>query len=174
MSKTEPQLVMIGAIARAHGLQGTVKVRATIDEPEQFFLLQKVRLQRGEDALGEYVIERVQVGNNGVLIKFSGVDDRNDAEFLRGAQLMIAREECLPREADQYFLFEIVGLPVYTETGQPLGDIIRIDRYPANDVWVIRSGQQEKLIPAIDSVIQKVDLSNRRVIIKPMPGLLEN
>jgi len=173
MSNKTPQLVMIGEVVRSHALRGTVKVRVVADTVEEFSRLRKVKLQRGDQALGEYVIENLQIGNDGLLIKFHGVNDRNQAEQLRGAALMVALEECLPAAPDQFYHFDLIGLPVFTASDEPVGDIVDILRYPANDVWVIRRGASEKLIPAIDSVIQKVDLLNRRVIITPMPGLLE-
>ena len=163
---------MIGEIVRSHGLRGTVKVRI-VAEMEQFSRLQKVQLQRGAQRLGEYVIERVQTGNDGLFIKFLGVNDRDQAELVRGAQMMIGLEECLPAAPGQFYQFEIIGLPVFTASGQPVGEIVDIARNAANDVWVIRNGEEEKLIPAIDAVVQKVDLPNRRVIINPIPGLLD-
>jgi 16S rRNA processing protein RimM len=164
---------MIGEIVRSHGLRGAVKVRAAADEPKQLSLLRKVRLQRGAQALGEYAIEKLQTGSGGFFIKFCGVNDRDQAELLRGAELLIAREECLPTAAGQFYQFEIIGLPVYTSSGEFIGEIAGIERHPANDVWVIGNGKEEKLIPAINTVVQEVDLSNRRVIINPIPGLLE-
>jgi len=163
---------MIGEIVRSHGLRGTVKVRA-VAEMEQFSRLQKVQLQRGAQKLGEYVIERLQTANDGFFIKFQDVNDRDKAELVRGAKMMIGREECLPAAAGQFYQFEIIGLPVFTTSGTPVGEIVEVARYPANDVWVIRNGEEEKLIPAIDAVVQKVDLPNRRVIINPIPGLLD-
>ncbi|MDZ7288611.1 MAG: ribosome maturation factor RimM [candidate division KSB1 bacterium] len=168
------QLVMIGEIVRPHGLRGTVKVRATTENPQRFSLLQKVQLQQKASTLGEYVIERLQVTNKDVYLKFRGVNDRNHAEQLLGAQLMIAREQCLPLAKNEYYQFEIIGLPVYTLMGESLGEIVDIESCPANDVWVIRDGRREKLIPAIQSIIHEVDLQNRRVIITPIPGLLED
>jgi 16S rRNA processing protein RimM len=173
LSHKTPQLVMIGEIVRSHGLRGTVKVRA-VAEMEQFCRLQKVQLQRGAQKLGEYVIERVQSGNDGLFIKFHGVPDRDQAELLRGAQMMIGFEECLPAAPGQFYQFEIIGLAVFTASGQPVGEIVEVARYPANDVWVIRHGEEEKLIPAVDAVVQKVDVPNRCVIINPIPGLLED
>jgi 16S rRNA processing protein RimM len=173
MSNKTPQLVMIGEVVRSHALRGTVKVRVVADTMEEFSRLRNVQLQRGDQALGEYVIENLQIANGGLLVKFRGVDDRNQAEHLRGAAVMMALAECPAPAPDEFYHFDLIGLPVFTASDEPVGDIVEILRYPANDVWVIRQGASEKLIPAIDSVIQKVDLPNRRVIITPMPGLLE-
>lgn len=173
MRNNMPKLVMIGAVVRAHALRGTVKVRVIAEAADEFSHLRQVHLQRGDQALGEYVIEDLQVANDGLLVKFRGVNDRNQAEQLRGTEVMVALEECLPPAPDEFYHFDLIGLPVFTASDEPLGEIVEILRYPANDVWVIRRGASEKLIPAIDSVIQKVDLPNRRVIITPLPGLLE-
>lgn len=164
---------MIGEIVRSHGLRGAVKVRA-VAGMEQFSRLQKVQLQRGAQSLGEYVIEQVQAGHDGLFIKLHGVNDRNQADQMRGAEMMIGLEECLPAPPGQFYQFEIVGLPVFTASGEAVGEIVEVAHYPANDVWVVRKGEEEKLIPAIDAVVQKVDVPNRRVIINPIPGLLED
>jgi 16S rRNA processing protein RimM len=174
MSNNAPPLVVIGKIVRSHGLRGTVKVRPVAGAGEQFSLLRNVQLQRGAAALGAHAIESLQVGHDGIFIKFREVNDRTGAELLRGAELMIAREECLPAAPNQFYQFEIIGLPVFTTSGAAVGEIAEVVSYPANDVWVIRSGAEEKLIPAIDAVVQSVDLSSRRVIISSLPGLLED
>ncbi len=165
---------MVGEIVRPHGLAGAVKVRATTDDPQRFSFLEKVKLQRDGRALGEYRVERVQIGNAEVFVKFQGVDDRNQAETLRGAGLMIPREARVPAPVDQYYHFEIIGLPVYSETGKPLGEIVNIETFPAHDVWVIRRGDRERLVPAVKAFIKDVDVQNRRVVMAPIPGLLED
>lgn len=170
-------MVTVGEIMRSHGLRGVVKIRAATDNPERFSLLRKVQLQRDSASLGDYVIERVQLGKKGIFVKFRGINDCDQAEKLRGARLMIPRQECLPTEEDQFYQFEIIGLPAYTTSGVHVGEIVDIYATPANDVWVVRNPGQpghESLIPAIKSVIKDVDFKNRRVIVAPIPGLLED
>jgi 16S rRNA processing protein RimM len=103
-----------------------------------------------------------------------GVDDRSQAESLRGASLMIPRKASVPAPADQYYHFEIIGLPAYSETGELLGEIVDIETFPAHDVWVIRRGERERLVPAVKAFIKDVDVQNRRVVMTPIPGLLED
>lgn len=174
MKTNEPQMVMVGEIVRPHGLAGAVKVRATTDDPQRFSLLEKVELERGGRTLGEYRLERVQIGNGEVFVKFHGVDDRNQAEALRGAGVMIPRAAAVPAPADHYYHFEIIGLPVYSEAGEPLGEIVRVEAFPAHDVWVIRRGGRERLVPAVAAFIKAVDVQNRRVVMAPIPGLFDD
>jgi 16S rRNA processing protein RimM len=137
VSANPPQMVMIGEIVRAHGLAGMVKVRATTDDPGRFALLKQVHLQHGEKRLGEFVIEAIQIAPAAVLVKFRGVNDRDSAEQLRGAGLMITREECLPTGPDQFYQFDIIGLPVYTAAGEAVGEIVDIETTRPT-MWVIR------------------------------------
>ncbi len=166
--------MMVGEIVRPHGLAGAVKVRVTTDDPQRFSLLEEVKLERGGQLLGEYRLERVQIGNGEVFVKFHSVDDRNQAEALRGASVMIPREARVPAPADHYYHFEVIGLPVYTAAGEPLGEIVSIETFPAHDVWVIRHGERERLVPAVEAFIKEVDVQNRRVVIAPIPGLFED
>lgn len=174
MNPNDQQMVMVGEIVRPHGLAGAVKVRATTDDPQRFSLLKEVKLQRDGHTLGEYLVERVQIGAGGVFVKLQGIDDRNQAEILRGASLMIPREARVPAPADQYYHFEIIGLPAYAETGELLGEIVDIETFPAHDVWVIRHGERERLVPAVKAFIKEVDVQNRRVVMAPIPGLFED
>jgi 16S rRNA processing protein RimM len=167
-------MVMVGEIVRPHGLAGAVKVRATTDAPQRFSLLEKVLLQRDGRPLGEYLIERLQIGNNEVFVKFHSVNDRNQAETLRGASVMIPVTARLPAPAGEFYHSEIIGLPAYTAAGESLGAIVDIETFPAHDVWVIRHGNQARLIPAVKAFIKEVDLQNRRVVITPIDGLLED
>jgi 16S rRNA processing protein RimM len=174
MNLNDPQMVMVGEIVRPHGLAGAVKVRTTTDNPQRFSLLEQVMLQRDGRTVAEYVVERVQIGNGEVFVKLQGVDDRSQAESLRGASLMIPRKASVPAPADQYYHFEIIGLPAYSETGELLGEIVDIETFPAHDVWVIRRGERERLVPAVKAFIKDVDVQNRRVVMTPIPGLLED
>ena len=174
MNANAVKMVMIGEILRSHGVSGVVKIRATTDDPARFFLLKKVLLERNAAPIGEYAIERVQPRPKDVLVKFYGIDDCNQAEKLRGAVVMIPRQDCLPTGEDEFYQFEIVGLPVYTTAGIHLGEVAEIYALPGNDVWVIRKQGQETLIPAVKSVVQSVDLINWRIVVRPIPGLLED
>ena len=170
-----PNEVTIGIILRPHGLRGMVKVRPTTDDPNRYFDLNQVRLYQKDAALGEIKIERVEMSTpQSLLIKFRGRDSIDNVESLRGAEIRIPREECLPTEDDQFYQFDLIGLPVQTTSGQILGAISSIIEHPGNDIWVVHDeAHNELLIPAISSVIKEVNLTQRRVIIEPLPGLFE-
>lgn len=167
--------VTIGIIMRPHGLRGMVKVRALTDDPERYFDLARVNLHQAHRSLGAFEIERVEVSNaTNVLVKFRGRDSIEAVESLRNAEIRITRAECLPTSDNQFYHFDLIGLPVETNAGRVLGTVSEILEHPGNDVWVVHDTEHnELLLPAIASVIKEVDLKRRRIVIEPLPGLFD-
>jgi 16S rRNA processing protein RimM len=80
----------------------------------------------------------------------------------------IALDQAAPLGEDEYFYFQLIGLPVYDEAGDRLGELAEILETGANDVYVIRGGPGgELLLPAIKSVILRIDLEQSRIIARP-------
>lgn len=170
----EVKVVTIGVILRPHGLHGMVKVMPETDVPERFHRLKAVELRLHDRPLGTYEIERVIIEARGLRLKFRQLDSLAAVEPLRGAEITIPRASCLPTPSHEYYAFDLIGLPVFTSAGRCLGALSDIIPYPANDVWVVHDeAGHEWLIPAISSVITKIDLEQRRIEIEPMAGLLD-
>lgn len=167
--------VVIGLILRPHGLRGLMKVRPLTDDPQRYFELSIVRLVSNGQALGEFELERTEIQNpQTLLVKFRGRDSIEAVEALRGAEIRIPRSECLPTAEDEYYHFDLVGLPVETLAGRKLGVLREVITHPGNDLWVLRDEQQrEVLLPAVASVIKEVNLKERRIVVDPLPGLLD-
>lgn len=167
--------VVIGVILRPHGLRGFVKVRPLTDDPQRFFELSKVSLEQNGRPLGEFHLERTEIQNaQTLLVKFRKCDSIEAVETLRGAEIRIPRSECLPTEENEYYHFDLIGLPVETVSGRKLGVLHEVVAHPGNDIWVIHDEEQrELLLPAIASVIKEVNFEKRRIVIAPLPGLLD-
>ena len=106
-----------------------------------------------------------------VLARLENIKDRESAEALVGRELTWPSSESEKPEG-AYWLHEIIGCDVKTVDGIHLGKVSEILRTGSNDVYVIE-GQRGYMIPAIKEVIQQVDIANKLIVIKPMPGLLE-
>ena len=115
----------------------------------------------------------MQLINRGVLLSLQGIESRNDAERLRGATLEIPGDQVLPLAENEYYYFQLIGLQVVAESGESIGKVEDIISYPANDVFVVRMGEREVLIPDVPDIICKVDLQNGCLVINPLPGLLD-
>lgn len=165
-------LVTVGKILGAHGLKGEVTVVELTDNPERFVKGSHVTAV-SEHWTKELTIDSIRPANKGLLVKFSGVDDRTDAERLDKALLQVPEDELMELEEGRYWADEIIGLEVITTDGRSLGKVTGIMETGGNDVFIVGSGKQEVLIPAIEDVVVDVDIKAGKMVIEPLPGLLE-
>ena len=106
----------------------------------------------------QHRIERVRWDRGRVLVRLEGLGRRSDVDDARGALLEVAEED-LMLEADAYLVSDIVGLEVVREDGYSLGEISEVLNTGANDVYVVQGPSGETLVPAIESVVQAVDVA---------------
>ena len=163
----------IGVITGARGIRGEIKVKPLTDHPERFNNLKSIMLYKN-DIFSNFEIKRLRFFRNLILIFFSGIDTRDDAEKLTGAELVVERNELFELEPDEYYWFDLIDMSVITTSGKYIGKISRILEGAANDVYVVMNGQKEYLIPAVKQYIEEVDLEQKRMIIEPIPGLLDD
>jgi 16S rRNA processing protein RimM len=112
-------------------------------------------------------------GRGLVLLALEDVADRSAAEALVGGRILVRAADLPPPEEDEFYYHEVAGFRVETTTGEPLGAIHETFTTGVNDVWVVQGEGREHLIPVIADVVRAIDRAHRRVVIEPMPGLLE-
>ncbi len=170
LKRRTPPYLAVGRIATAHGVHGEVEVEIHTDFPERF--VPGARFLVGERKRS-LVIETVRPHRKRLLIKFAEIEDRTAAERLRGDWLYVPIEEAWPLEEDEYYEHEIIGLEVWTDTGEYLGVVDHIIYTGANDVYVVHGPRGEVLLPAIRDVILDIDLDEDRMTVHLLPGLVE-
>lgn len=166
---SEPRYLVVGRIVAPWGVRGEVKVALETDFPERFKRLTRVYL--GEKTTC-FVLEGSRLHKRYVLLKLEGCDDRKAAEKLRGQFVQIPIEEAMPLGEDEYYVYQIVGLDVWTIAGEHLGKVSQVLFTGANDVYVVQEEKGEILIPAIEDVVLEVDLASGRLIVELMEGLI--
>jgi len=166
-------LVPIGKLTRAHGLKGLLKALPYREDPEIFLRLRTVFLRTQEGGLSELEFTSVKRDRRWFLVKVAGVDGRDQAEPLAGCEILVRRSD-LETTPGEILSADLIGLRVQTENGTALGEIEQIIETGANDVLVVRRGSDEHLIPRIEQVVLSVDIEAGLVVIRPMPGLLED
>ncbi len=119
-----------------------------------------------------YPVESVRFHQGAAIIKLAGCDDRNAAEALRGLVVHIPLEDAIPLGEGEYYYFQVVGVEVFTDQGERLGRVVDVLETKANDVYVVRGPRGEMLIPAVEEIVRELDLTARRMVIVPIPGLL--
>lgn len=166
------EYLQVGVITNTHGIRGEVKVFPTTDDPARFKKLKQVFLDTGREYL-EMEIEQVKFLKQLVILKFKGYDTINDIEKYKQKRLLVDREHAVKLKKDEYFIADLLGLSVYTESGGHLGTLKDVLQTGANDVYVVEmEDNKEVLIPAIRECILSVDLDKRRMQVHLLEGLL--
>lgn len=166
-------LLQVGVITATHGIRGEVKVFPTTDDPERFSDLKEVILDTGREKLN-LTISGVKYFKQFVILKFKGYDDINLVEPFRKKSLWVTRENAVPLEEDEYFIADLIGLTVVTDEGETLGTVSDVLQTGANDVYQV-SGENGKeiLLPAIKDCILSVSLSEGKMTVHVLKGLLD-
>lgn len=163
--------VLIGEILRPHGVQGELKVYPITADAHRFANLKRVFLRSGLEEKS-LEIQSARVHDGFVYVHFAGVNNIDAAEKIRGFKIYIDRGDVPPLDEGWYY-FELEGMQVY-EGDVCLGTLMQILETGANDVYVVRGGKGEICIPALKSVVKKVDVPGRRMDVELPPGLLDD
>lgn len=159
------ELFSIGKIVAPHGVRGDVRIIPLTEFPERFYDLKTVYLDDGQLV----VVENVRPHQNFFLVKFAKCNCMDDAEALRGKLLKVRRDQLLPLPEGHYYIFDIIGLNVFTEEGEFLGEVTDVLETGSNDVYAVGQKGASKpplLIPALKEVVKKIDLENKQVIVR--------
>jgi 16S rRNA processing protein RimM len=112
--------------------------------------------------------------NQAPVIFLEGVTDRNIAETLIRAILLVQADvEALPQEPDAWYDHQLVGLKVVRD-GAEIGEVVRVDHFPAQDLLAVKVGETEVLVPFVKAIVPEVDVKAGRVVITPPMGLFED
>lgn len=161
----------VGAITQTHGIRGEVKVFPTTDDVNRFKKLKSVIADTGKSRI-ELHIASVKFFKQFVILRFKEYDNINDVEYLKGAKLLVERANAVALKKDEYYIADLIGLKVCTDTGEDFGTIKDVLQTGANDVYVIDHNNSEILVPAIKDCIQTIDLDSGLVTIHLMEGLV--
>lgn len=159
-----PRLIQVGTIRRPVGLKGELVVGPTGDDPDRF--APGSRLLLCMEPARELRIVRSRPYGNGVALFLEGIDSIEEAETLRGVDLAIAVESLPSLPEGTYYHFQVMGLTVVDATGAVLGRIESIMQTGSNDVYCVRQGPEEILIPAVKDFVERVDLESGRLWLK--------
>ncbi|WP_052852050.1 ribosome maturation factor RimM [Streptomyces avicenniae] len=167
--------LVVARIGRAHGIKGEVSVELRTDEPELRLAPGSV-LATEPGTAGPLTIESGRVHSGRLLLRFAGVTDRTGAEALRNILLLADVDpDELPDDPEEFYDHQLVGLDVVTTAGEPVGAVREVAHLPSQDLLiVVRPGGGEVMIPFVTEIVPEVDVRERRVVVAPPPGLLED
>jgi 16S rRNA processing protein RimM len=167
------EMVLIGRIARPHGIRGQVIVTPETDFVEARFRAGATfwtRSDRGEEML-TVSSARLQTGRP--VIGFEGFATIEDAERLAGLDLRVPEGALLPLADGAYYVHDLVGCVVETASGERVGEVRRVEGGAAGSILNVEGARGEVLVPLAADICVDVDIAGRRIRIDPPDGLLE-
>ena len=168
MAKLSPSVnnmenvIVIGKIVAPHGVRGDIRILPLTDNPEQFLKLAYLLLPSGD----KLTLERARFHKNMVLISAAEIKSMDAAEALRGKEVSIYRKDLPKIGANRFYVSDLIGLPVYDETGKQLG--VFKDALPTGkvDAYVIATPDgKEILVAAIADNIKEINIPEKKIIV---------
>lgn len=174
-SNRPDDLIQIGRIVGAHGIRGAVRVHS-FAESLDCYTLSGIEIIDTAGRRSRCEVLWAKAHKNGVRLAIKDVTNRDKAESLVGCELWIPRGSLPSLDEDTHYWVDLIGMAVFTTDGQHLGRIADIIATGANDVYVVETPKgypvQEILLPAIVSVVLRVDEAGRKMIVELPEGLI--
>lgn len=165
------EMVTIGKIERPFGVHGAVKVQSLSDRPGRFEDLKAVRVAARGGQTVDRTVRLVRRAGPSYIVELEGVSTPEEAGMLRGALLQVPQE--LPaQEGDAWYECDLIGMKVVDESGHDLGRLETIWELPGHPVFVVKQEDREVLIPAVKEFIRVVDVSQGRITVRTIEGLV--
>lgn len=173
----EQEWIVIGKIVAAQGLKGEVRVNPSTDFPERFEVAGQRWLRMPKQKPESVELERGRrvPGKNIYIVKFEHVKDRNQAETLRNAEVLVRAGDRPDLEEGEFHVSDLIGLTVLdTHTKEKLGTVT--DLYAAGQdlLEVTDDNKQKTLVPFVTEIVPVVDLVEGQVEVNAPPGLFSD
>ena len=161
------RLVVVGKVLAPQGLTGEVRIEVISDSHGRFaaggVLFLNGRPHR--------ILRSSGLSRGRMTLRLEHIDSRSQADNLRGSMLMVPEEMVPPLGEGEFYHYQIIDMQVYGQNGEYLGKITRILSTGSNDVYVVSLEGKELLIPALDDVINKVDVERGTMTVDLPEGL---
>ncbi len=165
--------IIIGKLGRSRGLNGDLYITPVSDDIERFLALDEFYVKSKSKWKKFEVIKTVLIGNRPV-VKLKGVNNPENAAVFTNREIALLKEDLEELPDESFYVFDLVGCKVASiETNEPIGEIIEVEQYPANDVYLIETEAKELIrFPAVKHFVKSIDIDKKLVLIDKA-GIIE-
>lgn len=161
------KLVVIGQALKPFGIKGEIRIRPFT---ESSYAFEKSSTLVFNESV--YRVVRMREHKRTIIVTLEGIDAREKASAITGSLVKTGVENLPPKEEDEYYWFELMGMQVTTVDGKDLGEVAQIIPTGANDVLSVMGDYGEVLLPMIDEVVLDVNIENDTILVDPLEGLI--
>ncbi len=166
-------LVLVGWVARTHGIRGELVINPTTDFAEERFAAGATVFMQRDGVPVPIVVREAWFHKGRPVVAFEGVERMNDAEALRGAELRVPEAALQPLPPGTYYQFQLQGCEVVMRDGQVVGTVRGVEGEAGGFRLVVTMANGEALVPLVDAICVSIDVEARRIVIEPPEGLLD-
>lgn len=163
-------LLLVGRVARPHGLRGQVVVNPETDFLEQRFKVGHVLLVGPVDRTIEREIDLVRFHQGRPILAFAGVQTMDEAEILAGAELWVPQSTLDPLPQGTYYRHDLIGCEVRDTADGLVGRVTAVEGTIDRSYLVIDG---DVMLPLVDGICRQVDTVARRIVVDPPQGLID-
>jgi 16S rRNA processing protein RimM len=163
MGDDSSALIQLGLVGAPFGVKGWIKLRSDTDPPERLLEHRRWRIGRGQ-SFRDFQVEDYGRSGGMLTAKLAGIQDRDGALALRGAEIWVLRSELPKAAGSDFYRADLIGCEVVTAEGETLGTVAHFIETPAHALMVVR-GAKEAWIPAVPRHLRRIDLGARRVVV---------
>jgi 16S rRNA processing protein RimM len=170
---TGDEVIAVGRIGKPRGVRGETFVEPWTDDPRERFAVGSVLSTEPTDR-GPLTVAEMSTAGGKLVVRFDGIDDRGDAETLRGIQLIMAATARPDLDdPDDFYDTDLIGLTASTVAGVDLGPVTDVLHAGGADYLVLDVSGQERLVPFVRAIVPTVEIAEGRVVIDPPDGLFD-
>ncbi|HUQ36948.1 MAG TPA: ribosome maturation factor RimM [Aestuariivirga sp.] len=164
--------VLVGVIVGAHGIKGEVKLMSFTSEPMSIGRYGPLQSSLGQ----QFEITRLKATKDNFIASLKNVNDRNEAETLKGVELFVARQKLPTLKTHETYAHDLMGLDVVLENGSKLGRLVAMPNYGAGDLLevAVDGNSETVLIPFTNAFVPQEDFSSGKIIVNLPEGYLDN
>jgi 16S rRNA processing protein RimM len=167
------EFVLIGKVVATHGIRGQLRVVPYSGNAESIHSQKSIILKGLHGESDVFAVANSVSHGKKVLITLESLDDINKVNHLVGRDIYVTRDQLPVLPEGEYYWFDLIGLQVVTVQGELLGELCDILETGSNDVYMVRSGEKEYLIPAVDDVVTDINIVTGTMLVNPPDGLLD-
>ena len=163
--------VLVGVIVGAHGIKGEVKLKSFASEPLSIGRYGPLQSSSGQ----QFEITKLRAAKDDFIASLKNVNNRNEAETLKGVELFVAREKLPKLKTHEAYAHDLMGLDVVLENGNSLGKLVGMPNYGAGDLLevAVDGNSETVLIPFTSAFVPQDDFAGGKIVVVLPEGYLD-
>jgi 16S rRNA processing protein RimM len=168
------QFVRVGRVKKTHGYKGMLLIHLDYPDSIRYDSLKNLYMGTDPARLKRCEVSSVKRVHNGILVQPAILSCSEEPARLNNTLVWLAEDQLKQIDDQTFYHYQLKGMTVNTTEGRYLGVLDEIVETGANDVYVVRDESTEHLIPAIKSVVKRIDIESKTMLIEPMRNMLES